>query len=286
MSEMKIQIRRKLIAAMLIDRCKTQPGIAFEEALCSQERCIRFATPCLRRIFPPAPAPAGMWKSGDLFLYEFHNDEQSFCVTAVVSDTGLTAMQRKEREMLYKSCSGTGKVLRRWDYPDAAGNPEAIMEAATDFFEVEMPFFERELSAWQMDHNHRPAPFPNVDLEAIPREELPETILLEGGERQIISNQYERNRAARRRCIAAWGTACRVCGFDFGAVYGLEFAGKIEVHHIVPVSEIGDKYVVDPVRDLIPVCSNCHTALHSKPCGVYTPEELRGMLHRNCIAVK
>jgi hypothetical protein len=33
--------------------------------------------------------------------------------------------------------------------------------------------------------------------------------------------------------------------------------------------------VVDPIRDLIPVCSNCHTALHSKKDGCYTPDELR-----------
>ena len=47
--------------------------------------------------------------------------------------------------------------------------------------------------------------------------------------------------------------------------------------HIVPLSEIGEEYVVDPIRDLVPVCPNCHMALHSKKDGVYTVEELRAI---------
>ena len=62
---------------------------------------------------------------------------------------------------------------------------------------------------------------------------------------------------------------------DSGKTYGPEFKGKIEVHHIVPISEIGEDYVVDPVNDLVPVCPNCHTALHSKKGGVYSVQELK-----------
>ena len=82
-----------------------------------------------------------------------------------------------------------------------------------------------------------------------------------------------------RRIFAFGGLGGLICGIDFGKTYGPEFAGKIEVHHLVPISEIGEEYVVDPVRDLIPVCPNCHTALHSKEGGVYTPDELRRILH-------
>lgn len=42
----------------------------------------------------------------------------------------------------------------------------------------------------------------------------------------------------------------------------------IEVHHIKPISEIGSEYVVDPEKDLIPVCFNCHSMLHRKIDGV------------------
>lgn len=37
---------------------------------------------------------------------------------------------------------------------------------------------------------------------------------------------------------------------------------------------------MDPVRDLIPVYPNCHTALHSKPDGVYGIEELKTIKHQ------
>ncbi len=38
--------------------------------------------------------------------------------------------------------------------------------------------------------------------------------------------------------------------------------GYIHVHHIKPLSEINNTYLVDPETDLIPVCPNCHAMLH------------------------
>lgn len=103
---------------------------------------------------------------------------------------------------------------------------------------------------------------------------------VEGVASTVTLDRYERSRAARQACLAAHGTSCAICGFDFGKTYGPAFAGIIQVHHIVPVSERGGAYEVDPVRDLIPVCPNCHVALHSKPGGTYTPDELRVILAR------
>jgi predicted HNH restriction endonuclease len=78
----------------------------------------------------------------------------------------------------------------------------------------------------------------------------------------VTVNAYERNPEARRQCIAAYGAACCICGFLFGAVYGPEAEGYIHVHHLRPLSDIGGEYVVDPVEDLRPVCANCHAVLH------------------------
>ena len=86
--------------------------------------------------------------------------------------------------------------------------------------------------------------------------------------------------AARKKCIEVHGTACNICGFDFGTVYGLEFVGKIHVHHKLPLHEIKEDYVVDPVEDLIPVCPNCHMILHSKPGGFYTVDEVKTMVKK------
>lgn len=113
-------------------------------------------------------------------------------------------------------------------------------------------------------------------------EELPiqeSYTLKEGAKKQILVNSYERNYKARQICIEHYGCACLVCGFDFGKFYGNEFEGKIHVHHLKAVSEINEEYEVDPINDLIPVCPNCHLALHSK-IGVrpYIIDELKARI--------
>ncbi len=84
----------------------------------------------------------------------------------------------------------------------------------------------------------------------------------EGATKRITVNAYERSREAVKQCKLTHGTVCTVCRFDFGSVYGAEFAGFIHVHHLRPLSEIGDEYMVDPSADLCPVCPNCHAVIH------------------------
>jgi len=86
--------------------------------------------------------------------------------------------------------------------------------------------------------------------------------LIEGAVCRVTVNAYERNPEARRQCIAAHESKCHVCGFDFGTVYGPEFSGFIHVHHLRPLSEVGGESVVDPIKDLRPVCPNCHAVIH------------------------
>jgi hypothetical protein len=84
----------------------------------------------------------------------------------------------------------------------------------------------------------------------------------EGAEYRITVNAYERDPKARRQCIEYYGTSCFICGFSFGAVYGEVAEGFVHVHHLQPLSEIGSEYIVNPVKDLRPVCPNCHAVLH------------------------
>lgn len=86
--------------------------------------------------------------------------------------------------------------------------------------------------------------------------------LREGAKRTIIVNAYERDEKARKRCIQHYGSNCFICGFSFGQVYGKIAGGYIHVHHLRPLSEIGEEYTIDPVEDLRPVCPNCHAVLH------------------------
>lgn len=86
--------------------------------------------------------------------------------------------------------------------------------------------------------------------------------LPEGAKLQVTVNKYERNSKARMECIAKHGYKCKVCGIDFYKTYGEIGKEFIHVHHIVPLSDIGKNYNVDPIKDLIPVCPNCHAMLH------------------------
>jgi 5-methylcytosine-specific restriction enzyme A len=88
--------------------------------------------------------------------------------------------------------------------------------------------------------------------------------LFEGIKKTISVNSYERNPIARNKCIEHYGVQCVVCGFDFEKVYGNIGKGFIHVHHLTQLSDIGQGYEVDPVKDLRPVCPNCHAMLHKK----------------------
>lgn len=100
---------------------------------------------------------------------------------------------------------------------------------------------------------------------------------IEGLAQQILINRYERSPEARAASIAHYGCVCQVCKVDFGRRYGPLGAGFIHVHHVVPISTIGEHYRIDPIVDLVPVCPNCHAMLHR-----YDPplrvEDLRALL--------
>jgi len=95
---------------------------------------------------------------------------------------------------------------------------------------------------------------------------------------RVEVNRYERDRDARRVCLAFHGTSCAVCGFSFEAAFGGIGQGFIQVHHVVPASQLGGAYQLDPVADLVPLCANCHAMAHR---GVSTPRtvsELRAVI--------
>lgn len=99
----------------------------------------------------------------------------------------------------------------------------------------------------------------------------------EGLLKKALNNKYERNPLARRLCIEYHGAYCSVCGFDFNIKYGELGKGFIHVHHIIPIASIKKSYVIDPKKDLIPVCPNCHWMIHSKKIPI-TVDELRSII--------
>lgn len=96
----------------------------------------------------------------------------------------------------------------------------------------------------------------------------------EGALKTITVNAFERDPKARKKCIEAHGVNCIICKFNFAVEYGEIGKGFIHVHHIKPISEIGEEYEIDPIKDLCPICPNCHAMVHSrKP--PYSIEEIK-----------
>lgn len=97
----------------------------------------------------------------------------------------------------------------------------------------------------------------------------------------ILSKQTRRERNPRNRlvCINHHGDKCYVCGFVSSSNYPA-LSSIIEVHHIEPLSEIQEPKLYDPIRDLVPLCPNCHRAIHKKK-PAFLPDELKDILNAN-----
>lgn len=66
--------------------------------------------------------------------------------------------------------------------------------------------------------------------------------LIEGAGKELMLTRYERNEEARRRCIEHYGTRCQACGLVYEAKYGPIGTDLIHVHHLMPLSAIGESY--------------------------------------------
>ncbi|WP_456363067.1 HNH endonuclease [Priestia aryabhattai] len=95
---------------------------------------------------------------------------------------------------------------------------------------------------------------------------------------QMNGRRYERDPINRKRAIEFHGLSCKVRGFNFEEVYGERGKGFIEVHHIEPLSTLEKEAGIDPERDLIPVCANCHRMIHRRRDNPLTVDELRALL--------
>ena len=127
-------------------------------------------------------------------------------------------------------------------------------------------------NAWYASDN-----LPSIE---IPERVWPHETFAEGSAFTLQVNAYERNADARTACLTHFGYTCQCCGFDFHQTYGEMGSEYIHVHHLIPLSEIGHEYVVDPIADLIPVCPNCHAMIHrTRP--MLTIEQIQQTLAEN-----
>ena len=94
-----------------------------------------------------------------------------------------------------------------------------------------------------------------------------------------------RNRKARAACIEYYQELfggrirCYCCGFDFEQAYGKIGQGFVEVHHIIQLSSTDGVHIVDPEKDLVPLCSNCHSMIHyGKKGELMKPDKLKEII--------
>ena len=156
-----------------------------------------------------------------------------------------------------------------------------VVEVTGDYY------FSPESEAVLGYHHHRPAQLTKINAEQLwkevgsevakgqnirwtlalctktPRSEI--TSLTEGRRYSVSLTAVERNPNARRECIARYGCICHVCKIDFEKHYGSEL-GKdyIHVHHRKDLALSEGRHKVDPIKDLIPLCPNCHAMVHKK----------------------
>ena len=98
-------------------------------------------------------------------------------------------------------------------------------------------------------------------------------IYIEGKPFQIIITKYERDLLARKKCLEHYGFNWIICDFNFEKSYGVLAKDFIHVHHLTKISSIGKSYIIDPIKDLRPVCPNCHSIIHKRKTP-YTIEEM------------
>ncbi len=102
----------------------------------------------------------------------------------------------------------------------------------------------------------------------------------EGSKKKVTVNAYERNQVARQKCIEYYKARCFICEFDFKNTYGEIGKAFIHVHHLKQLSEINEEYKVDPIKDLRPLCPNCHAMVHKKT-PAYSMEEVKEFICKN-----
>lgn len=102
----------------------------------------------------------------------------------------------------------------------------------------------------------------------------------EGTPNQVRLTKYERNPYARAKCIEHFGLSCAVCELNFENAYGAIGKDFIHVHHIRQISDVGKSYQVNPIKDLIPVCPNCHAMIHMRK-NPYSIEEIKEIYTKN-----
>ena len=113
-------------------------------------------------------------------------------------------------------------------------------------------------------------------------------------ENELISEGAVRNKEARNRSKKLREAAisyytqdgklrCEICGFCFSEKYGQLGEGYIDIHHIKPICQYSangvNEFIKNAVKDVRPVCANCHRMIHRDPKKPLSMEELKAIVN-------
>jgi hypothetical protein len=104
----------------------------------------------------------------------------------------------------------------------------------------------------------------------------------EGAESYSYRRGYERNLEARKLCLDHHGYRCKACGVLLEEKYGTAARELIHVHHLFPISNIGEEREVDAIKELAPLCPNCHAVAHRRE-PPFSIEEIKMLLDKKAI---
>jgi 5-methylcytosine-specific restriction protein A len=104
-------------------------------------------------------------------------------------------------------------------------------------------------------------------------------IELEGETFETVIKRRERSKRNREVCLAVHGENCYACGFSTEMHY-INTKSIIEVHHIEPLSKLEVPKKYNPREDLVPLCPNCHRAIHKRNPPLL-PNELKSLILNN-----
>ncbi len=158
-----------------------------------------------------------------------------------------------------------------------ANRPDLTLEAIVLQVKFQSLFTSDELkvAAERLgDYGEKITALRNSRERLFPDELEPGQKYIEGARKQVRVNAYERDPRARKKCIEYYGFNCFVCGFNFEGRYGDIGKNFIHIHHLKLLALTDGEYELDPIKDLRPVCPNCHAMLHRTE-NLISIEELR-----------
>ena len=165
MDKLKLQLERRLIANLLIDKCKLHDNVIIDEAWCTQDRVIRFTTKYLHALYPTVFG-YGFDKTGEIALYEIKNDFGRIEISCQFYSTSLpkeyTPLIPEERLSAFSTC---------YDYK----KPDDAISWFVSILDSFIPTEEKRCIN-----------------EVV--EESQSEVLIEGSARSFVATRYERNR--------------------------------------------------------------------------------------------